>query len=485
MNKKIFFSIISLFCCLSKLLSQDIVLELKSEQESKRLQKYTYSISNSLNNDLAIFIREKKNIQAYLFDNNFKVKSNFQYISSKKKKYNVLLGNKISGEEYSLLYSNSNYTKFCIITFNFGSKTTRVQELDFVFNDDTYLITVSDNNNLYVLTATGDQEISIKKLNDDFSLEVVNKQVLDLDKKQKLNLNKYSYLENWTGIFAEKEASNIFKIDNRIPNAIEQVSKDNKIYKQGGNLYLTFDNKTESTLMYIINLSDFSIERKEFPYPKGKLQDFKKQNSYFLDNVLFQIASSNKEMALLATSLDGDVLRSYYFNKETPINIKNSAIIQDGKTALPFVTTREFEETSKFLRKISSGKLGVSGYKKDNFYHFIIGGVKEVWQGGGMMMPMTTSTTITLPNNVPVVMYNPVFSSFNSYTTTKSTYFKTKLDLDFNYVKGDVNENVFEKIKLYSDSLKYVSAEDVFFHNNKLLFGYYDLKNENYKLVRF
>jgi len=125
-------------------------------------------------------------------------------------------------------------------------------------------------------------------------------------------------------------------------------------------LYITFDNVSESTLMYVVSLKDYSIERKEFDYPKGKLDDFKKYNSYFVDDKLFQIASSNKEIVLLAKTLEGNLIKSYYFDNQTPINIKNSLIIQDGKTALPFVTKREFEQTSKFLRKISSGSLGIS-----------------------------------------------------------------------------------------------------------------------------
>ena len=84
-------------------------------------------------------------------------------------------------------------------------------------------------------------------------------------------------------------------------------------------MYLTFDNKTESTLMYIINLIDFSIKRKAFSYPVGKLDDFKRMNSYVINDKLLQIASSRKEMKLIAKTFDDSILKTYYFHKNDSI----------------------------------------------------------------------------------------------------------------------------------------------------------------------
>ena len=61
-------------------MSQEVVLDFKCEQESRQIKKQTFSISNSLNNNLAIFIKEKKNVQAYLFDESFNRISQFNFI---------------------------------------------------------------------------------------------------------------------------------------------------------------------------------------------------------------------------------------------------------------------------------------------------------------------------------------------------------------------------------------------------------------------
>ena len=465
----------------SSSLSQESVLSFDMEQKSKNIKKKTYALSNSVNNDLAILVREKKKAYASLFDDTYHLKSKLEFEYTKKRKYNVLLGDKINDLVYGLLYSNNMHNKFCVLTIDFQTKKTSLKEFEVDFKDERYLKTISHNNRLYVLSeGASETEIIIRELNDNYEFEIKTSHLLDLDKKQKLHKNGLMPVNSWSKI-----ESNITKIDNRIPNAIERVSDDNKIYKQDDKLYITFDNVSESTLMYVVSLKDYSIERKEFDYPKGKLDDFKKYNSYFVDDKLFQIASSNKEIVLLAKTLEGNLIKSYYFDNQTPINIKNSLIIQDGKTALPFVTKREFEQTSKFLRKISSGSLGISAYKKEDAYHFTIGGVKQVnYTSGPMMMP--TGAPVAINNQIHMVTtYNPVFSSYFAHSTTKSTFFNSRFDLDFNYIKGEVDSNVFEKIENYTEGLKYISGEDVFFHKDQLLLSYFDMKNGNFNLIRF
>jgi hypothetical protein len=479
---KVFSLFLAIFlACSSVLLCQEVILDFKCEQKSRSLKKQTFSISDGLNNNLAIFIKEKKQVQAYLFDKHFKAISQFNFSFSKKRKYVNVLGTKVIENNYSLFYSNDNYNSFCLFTANFDLKTTSLTEFDIDLSEERYLKTISHNNKVYVLTTSLHNDIIIRELNDNYELVLIKTHALQLHKKHKLN-SKATF--GLTSLDSNKK-SNVLEIDNRIPNSIERVSEDNKIYKQGDNLYLTFDDRTDSTLMFIINLNDFTIQRKAFVYPVGKLDDFKRSNSFVLNDMLFQIATSKKEMKIVAKTLEDSTLKCYYFHKEQPIDIKNSTIVQEGQTALPFVTKREFDETSKFLRKVSSGNLGISGYKKNNHYYLTIGGCKEISNGVPMMSTSTPSYSVQ--NNTVVFQenINPVYSGYSSYTTTKSTYFNTTFDLDFNYVKNKGELNIFQKIKTYSDSLKYVSNEDVFYHNKNLYFSYFNMKEGRYKLIKF
>jgi len=462
--------------------SQDVALKFAVNQESKQIKKQTYSFSNTINNDLAILVRERKNSVAFLYDKHFKAKSKFDFIFKKKSKYNTVLGEKIVGSQYSLLYANRLKNKFCVFTVDFSTNSSSLKELKINFKNERYLKTIAHKNKLYLLSfLRADNEIIIRELNDAYEFELIKSHALELDKNQKLYTPDSSINNFWNTVQPD-----VVTIDNRIPNSIEQVSENNKIYVQNDSLYITFDNTTESTLMYVINLINFSINKIKFDYPKGRIAKFEKYNSYFFDNKLFQIASSRKEVLFEVKNLNNDILKSYYFDKGTPIDIKNSPIIQDGQTAIPFVNKREFEETSKFLRKISSGNLGISVYKKDDFYHITIGGVKQVIYSNPAPMIMGGPTVVTINNQVHLFNApNPVFASYQSFKSSKSTYFNTKLDLDFNYVEAVVDKNIFENIEEFHDRLNNVSGEAVFFHSKHLYFSYFDAENSEFNLVKF
>ena len=470
----------------SGVLGQEVTLNFKVEQDSKRIKKRTYSISNEVSNDIAILVREKKIIRGYLLDENFKNKSYLKIESTKKKKYNMLAGSKVNGSQYALVYGNYRKDGFSILVFDFDSKKAESIELKIEFSkNERYLKSISHKNKFYILSSNFDNDIFIRELDDDYNFKIIKKISLkELNAKQRL-FNGGFFSTN--GFFLlNKTESNIAKIDNRIPNALEKTSSNNKVYKQNGNLYLTFDNKDDFTLMYIINFDSLEVEVKRFDYPVGKIDDFKSHNSYFIDDILFQIGSSKKEMKLVVKDIDGVVKNSFYYNKDMPIDIRNSAITQNGPTALPFVTKRELDETSKYLRKVSSGNVGLNVYKKDGAYYTTIGGVKQVSAGGAPIISTPTATTFNGVGGQQIITtFNPTYHSFSTYSSTKSTYFLTKFDSNFNYVKDVNSKTVFEKIEDYKKGIKYITGEDLFFHNEKLYFGYFNLKEGEFNLVRF
>lgn len=83
------------------------------------------------------------------------------------------------------------------------------------------------------------------------------------------------------------------------------------------------------------------------------------------------------------------------------------------------------------------------------------------------------------------ITYNPTYLSYNTYTTTKSTYFNTILNFEFEHIKGKQEPNMFDRVSAYKKDIKYITAEDVFYFNDALFFGYFNLKRSEYKLVRF
>jgi hypothetical protein len=467
-----FFSLYSFY-----LSSQEVVLSFKNDELSRRIKKDSYTVINEENNNVALIIIERKDALAYLFDKNFNKISEFQ-TSNIKSKFNEALGYKITDNNYSVLYTNDTRNKFALQQFDFNKETSQIIEVELNLSDDElFLDVVSYSNALYVLSGNNNSELTIRRLNSKNEFEVLKTFHLnELGKDNSLINSKISL-----GLFvlSGTESSNITKIDSRVPNSIERASNANKLYQNKETLVLSFDANKEATILYTINIEELSLSVKSIPYPKAKMnEDYKKYNSFIFQNKIFQIACSKDEMTFAIKDLEGNLLKDYYVNRDMPIRFKNSPIIQEGTTALPFVTTRKLEQTTKYLRKVSSGKPGINVQKVDGLYYITLGGYKYV----NNAMPMVSTPTMSANG---FITYNPTFLSYNAYTTTKSTYFNTILNFQFEHVKGKQEPNMFDRVSAYKKDIKYITAEDVFYFNDALFFGYFNLKHSEYKLVRF
>lgn len=457
--------------------AQDVVLSFKNDELSRRITKDSYSIQNAENNNLAIIILERKDAAAYLFDSKLKELTAFT-TENIKSKYKEILGYSIDNDIYSVFYANNTRSKFAFHQLDFKSKTSSVKEIELNLDKKEILLdAINYNNNLFLFTANNNNVLTLRKYNGD-AFEVLKTFNLEEIKEHTSLINSKIAI----GIFvlAGSETSNVTKIDTRIPNTIERTSNKNKLYQKENIVQLTFDNNEEHTVLYTIDLDKLDLKVKTYPYPKPRLNDaFKKANSFLFEDKIYQIASSKDEMAFEIKDLEGNLLKDFYVNRDMNINFKNSPIIQEGATALPFVTTRKLEQTTKYLRKISSGNPGINVQKIDGKYYVTLGGYQVIYTGG-------ISPVVSTPNmNGVFISYNPTYLSYSGYTTTKSTYFNTILDLNFNHIKGKLDSNNFDRIEAFKKEIKYNTAEDVFYLNDTLYFGYFNLKESLYNLVKF
>lgn len=456
--------------------SQKAAISFKNEDISRKTRKDAFTLSNSVTNELTILLVEKNEVYAYLFNNNFKLQSQFQ-TELIKSKYDEALGFKLTGTKQHILFSNNKKNRFAVLTLDFSEKTSLATELEFSFNNELYITSVNYKNSLYLLSISKDQEIIIREMTNLLDFKTVS--------TIKLNQNNIHLKENKNfstfSLFGNSQ-SNIQKIDPRVPNPLELTSNANKIFQYDNLTFLTFEIENFGTLAYTINFDDLSHSIQTYKYPKGKLDDLKRFNSYISPQYFYQIASSKEEMQFLINDLSGTLIKKFFIKNGATISFKNGPIIQEGATAVPFVNRRELDQSSKYLRKITSGDLGIAVLQQDNYYYLTLGGYKIVNTGSGMMM---TGGGVTSVGSTNVVIMNPTFYSYNMYASSKSTYFTSKFDKDFNHVKGKVAENAFEKIKTYSKKIKYITAEDTFFHNDQLYFGYFDMKKATYNVVPF
>ncbi|WP_299250016.1 hypothetical protein [uncultured Lacinutrix sp.] len=472
--KKLVF-ILFFFLNIFFLFAQQEVLSFKNEEVSRRVKKDSYTISNVNNNELAVVIIERKEIYAYLFNSDFSLKSELK-TDNIKSKYNNALGYSLSENGmYQVLYTNENKNKFAILSLDFDNSNGRSKEIDIDLEDDVFLDVINYNNKLYLLSTKNGLTLNIKVYNNNFGFDLLKS--FHLDKIGNDTNLISSKIQMGAFILAGKEISNITKIDSKVSNSIEQTSSENKLYQNGKSIILTFDVNQKETLLYTIDLENLTLDYKTFTYPKSKTIEFKNYNSFVYQDYIYQIASSKEALKLEIKDFDSNVVKTFNISRDRSISFKNSPIIQEGQTALPFVTNRKLELTRKYLRKINAGYIGVSAIKNKDHYYLTLGGFQVVTQPGMITPVNTVGSNFT--------GYNTTYLTYNSYSTTKSTYFNSILDLNFNHVKGKLQKNIFDQIDNFKTKLKYTSGEDLFFHNNQLYFGYFDQKGSTYHLTKF
>ena len=459
--------------------SQELVLSFKNEDLSRRTSKDSYTLTNKKNNDLALIIMERKIIAAYLFNSEFKEVQQFETLNIKSK-YNEVLGYRVDSNTYHVLYTNNNHSKFAILQLDFNSKTSYSTEIDLNLNKgEVFLDAINYNNELYILSGDNASTLTIRQLDSNDSFNVIKTFILEeISEDSSLISSKYAI---GSFILSGYESRNITKIDPRTPSSIERASNSNKLYQDKEMIYLTFDSNDDATIFYTINLDELDLKVKTYAYPKSRVNEsFKKFNSYVFQKNIYQIASSKDEMVFEIKDFDGNLINDYYVNRDMTINFKNSPIIQEGATAIPFINTRKFEQTSKYLRKISAGNLGINVHFLNELYYITLGGYQEINTSG--ISPIVSTPAMT---SAGFTSFNPTFHNYNFYTVTKSTFFNTILDLNFKHVKGEIKENSFDKITKHKEDKPYLTAEDIFYYNNELYFGAFNLKESEYNLIKF
>ncbi|MCF1190145.1 hypothetical protein LRR18_01005 [Mangrovimonas sp. AS39] len=474
---KLFFGIflLGIFSFIHLGYGQEQVLSFHNESFSKNLTKDSYSITNDLTGEMVIVVIEKNTFFAYLYNNDFKP---VNQIASKhvKSKYANILGYYCDKSGYHILYANQQSKKFCVLSIDFKSNKSIISEIELDFGEDVFFDTVNYKNDLYILTANSQNEITIHS----FTV----KELKSLKKYNLVEINEdtnliSSHLQYGVFTLGGYEFLNITKIEPNVPTSIEMASNSNKAYLDKNRLHLTFDSNEYGTLVYTINLDSYDINFKAYPYPKAKLDTYEKFNSFLYNDFIFQMASSKEEMAFEIKSLDGKIWKNYYIDKNDSIDFKNSPIIEEGQLGIPFTSKREMEATKKYLRKITNGHLGISVIKVSDNYYITLGGFEK---RHSTAIPVYSAPT----NSSYHISYNSTHQNYFTYTYTKSTYLEGIFDVNFNHKKGPLRENVFNRIESFkSEKLKYITAENVFILDKKVYFGYLNLKEQQYYVLKF
>ena len=475
------------------LFAQKQVLTLNNITYSNFIKdKTAFSLSNFETGELALVIPDKRTVTAYLFNENFE-RTDSITAESLRIKFKDIIGYRVTNSHYTTLFTTENKQFFGVIDFDFETNKTKTEQLDINLSGEEVVEAVTYDNRFFLLSIDDDVEgLIIRELLEDGTLLKTELNISEPVSIKDLltRRNKPEDVGNRKGsVFNEALPPEIVEIDNVNPNSLETTSKLNKLYAQDNNLILTFDNFEAFTLVYFINLSDFSVTQKRFPHEMIEGKYLEKSNSFLFEKNLFQIAVNNDKLIFTISDFKSGVqLKTFRATKERPINFKNTNLIQKNGMFMAEDEIRYLDDTAQFLRKINNGSPGIAIQRNNDIYQINIGGTQEFGSGGGgggMMMVGGAVAGGMVGSMAVSIYFNPTFTSYGSYANTKSIYIESLFDSEFNHIKGYPIENVFDKVKNYQESFKKIDAEEVFSHNGKVYFGYYNKKSEAYNIVEF
>lgn len=424
------------------------ILDLK--QKNSEI-KDVFPVVNDETGNYVLFVSDAKNVFAYKFDNNFKVVG--KIISEKKqRKFSDFLGYSISDNgDYCLYMQSKNFkTEFLKITFSFTSNTSENSNFKLdkgtQQNSETFVKALSHNNKFYIISILYQgkgfllRELDGKTVN--FNTIGENVEGFLSKKNKKITVRKAFY----------QNRENVSIIEESLPNSIEIVAEPIKIYKRKESLLFTFDQSPIQTEVLKVSLNDLSEEFLLFDKPIKQMKEKKKTNSFIYNDKLLLVTSIYHGMQASIYNINTNIEeKKFLINRDQPIDFKNSSIIQEGGMLNDY---REIKGTNNFLRKLNSGKIGISLRKiNDDVFQMNIGGYKEQKSSGPMLMPGF--------GGIPVgsfgafsVSINPTQFAFNSYSGSKSIRIKCLLDANLNHIEGTVPKNIFDKINDYEDGIK-------------------------------
>jgi len=299
----------------------------------------------------------------------------------------------------------------------------------------------------------------------------------------------YSEDEKSTNLYTLLQKQEISIIENDIPSSIEETSKKFKLYKQDNEFLITLNHRKNNTKIIHLdfdNPQNSKVDLFFIPVAAFKYQVF--SNSLVHKNRLFQFLASKNDFFMQVFELNSkELLKEYKFTRDyNNIPFSNSPLyIGNGSIASEL---DEIYETNKFLKYISSKHLGAMAYEKNGNLILTIGGLYTINSGGGMMFP-GGGGFYGAGNGMVNTAVNPVFWMYDSYSTRSAVFTRCLFDMkNLEHQKGFAPINVFDLISIYKKQdikdLK-TSLETIYKYDDFYVLGYFNLKSEEYAMIKF
>ncbi len=466
-----------------KVISQEEFLDFTIDYpDTPFLMQNSFTMVDELTDSFTVFLTKNSDISAYHFDSALQTKG--RLLSRQlPNKYKFPLGGTIENTKYTLFYSNKDKSKFAGIVFDFNTRWSNTFEIDLKLKNEILLTQFNHSNKFHLLTASYREDLLYLYIFDNSGQ--YEKKIIDLSKyeffggaKHPARLKHALALGTTIGPFTD-----IKLVQNDIAYSLDSMISWYKLYLNEEKLYLVIDLNTDLTQIISYNLHTEDVDLIKIPQPSFKQEA--KSNSYFLNGKLFQLKINTQEMVLQITDLATEkLIKEHHISKHDSLNISIGPVRQRGGR---YENHREFDKTSKFLRKVTSGNPAILVDEFDGTYQVNIGSVKEINDSLLHAIAFTSPFSVVAVFGSVTFFVNPVALAFYKASDTKAVYIFSLLDENFELTYGEEPENIFYVIHDYieREGIKRFTAADVFKYKGDYIFGRLDRKTKNYSLLKF
>ncbi len=469
MKTKRVFIILSLFVSLvSTAQSNWIIIETELAGEYVNL-KDAFPIVDEQTGNTAFFLREKKQMIGYLYDDNQKLISKV-VIDDLPKKSKSIVGHSIKDGNYALFFKNNAGSKFGCLKVNFNSKNFNLtKDLDIDFNREQYIECFSDNERFYILTSVEkSSQLNLYTLDNDSNLSKKEISIPEngIKTDNDITVDFHSVICSY--------GAKINKIDAGEPLALEAVTAPTKIYFKDNKITLTnnfFGKRTYVIDIDVINgSSEFNVVENN-GFVKGELKSG--INSFILGKYYLSVYSTNQKLVFSIYDYPSfKPIKAYRVEKHETIDFKNTKMIQ--KLGDSEYGERILDKTSKFLRKVSNSHLGIVAYKSDDNYVITIGSSQ-----------LATNELSIISFMLGGIVGGVLYHSFTGYNQTKSIQIQCLFNSNFDHDTSAIPENGFDRINTFIKDFKRLHVQSVFKYKGNYVWGSFNKNSGFYRLYIF
>lgn len=447
-----------------------------SEWEIKHKPKVFYALEkvqtavNPKTGNLFTFIRERNFETLYILNSNKAIVSTFEWSSFDFDRVN--LEGVIFGDESMTIVSKRNKNVF---EYNINLKTGELtkSQLNFKSKKERYIETVNHDDKIFVITALKKEAII---------------RVYTITQGRKMLFNDYPYSDDNflpLTVFYKKIKAENMTIESGLPVDITSSKYSVKKYQENELFSLCIEhNHTTYTFQLNLSVNSSSFYKNMVNLAENELSSFFNFNSFLFEGDLLQTISRTDGLDIFVKNLQSNAIkRKLEIRKDKDILFKNSIILQEKEG----LNKRELERTNQFIRKASAvnTSLSISAFRINGNIQINLGGVKTVVQASPTGFLPEPAASVGAVGNITVTYNNPVFTMYNNYNYLKVTSIKCLFDSDYNSIDGDIDDNVFDRIKKDEEQLKHIEAKSITTTPSSVITGYYDHKNEVYKFKSY